>query len=120
MSDIGLFQNIGGTDSGTGGPVTIAFTSGTLKELSDQRSTDTTIPAGATYVSIETMFATDTPLTINGKPYELGRIFIAEMKLDWVNKIQDYLPEINIVANGNEFSFSVVYPSSNPLDLNTI
>ena len=116
------FQTGGSSGESSNGSITVntePYNSGIQKVLSEKRNTDTIIPAGAFYIRVEPIFAGEF-ITVNGKEYDLGQVYEARMEEDKVNNNQDFLPETTIISNGNEFHFTVAYPSANPIDLSII
>ena len=94
-------------------------TPGVMKTRGAKSTVDRTLPAGAYHVSIRAT-TYQKPVTVNGQSIHLGDAFNASFALDEATNTQDLLPPIVIEAGGNEYFFSVAYPSASPVDVSNI
>lgn len=105
----GVVVNIGADVASASQVSTGNYTSGTQVERRDEVSGDKTFPAGAYYVSIKPV---NQPIEVNGEIVSPGGHYHREVQEDKINKVQDFLPAISVVANGQFYWYAIAYPSS--------
>ncbi|MEM6773108.1 MAG: hypothetical protein AAF597_21205 [Bacteroidota bacterium] len=96
-----------------------AYTSGTVKERSWE-ATDAlvTLPAGAYAVSVRNIDPVPgSTITVNGESFGFNRYFERAVRIDEINKNQDFAPEVTINnPDGRKVAISVSYPSASPVN----
>ena len=100
---------------------TEAPTSGTQKSLDYEGVNDAIIPQGASFIEIRMIDTTNNALIqINGVNYGYNDVYRRQSELDPINNIMDYAAAATLESNGFKYKLSVIYPSSNTVDVNTI
>jgi len=85
------------------------------------KTDDATLPSGAYYLSIKiTDLRPNRKIKINGEEYSFGREYHRDVRTNLVEKIQDFVEEVQVESNGTQYAISVSYPSNHPVDLTTI
>ncbi len=96
------------------------FSTGVMVEKRLEKTTDIIVPAGAYFVDIRNVGATE--ILVNGeKVSPMTGEWHSKNQINTVQKIQDFVPEINIqLPNGGEYWIKVAYPSGSSGLINSI
>lgn len=95
------------------------FTEGIQNSITDISINDVSFPKGAYYVSIRPL-AYNSPINVNGTDLYLTHEYNRSDRVNRVFCLQDFVPAVEIVANGNPYIITIAYPSNDPVNLATI
>lgn len=100
---------------------TIPPTASTQKSLDYEGVNNANIPLGASKIEIRPIDTTaNAAITINGVSYGYNDVYLRTATLDPVNNNMDYAAAATLVSNGFKYKLSVIFPSSNGINVSNI
>lgn len=110
-----------GTVTVEGNITTSPATTGIQKSLDYEGVNNAVLPSGASRMEIRCIdLANGAIITINNIDYGYNDVFFRQVETDLVNNKQDFVDAVNVVSNGKKYKLSVIFPSTNPVTINSI